>query len=103
MFGAEPQEKWTSAEIEEFEQHVAVRHRKTLRGAVLAGSCLLLNILLVVPFLQGHFLHTYWESVGKFLLLTAMALFLWFVFKAGLVWASLQSAKETRREFGDPQ
>jgi protein-S-isoprenylcysteine O-methyltransferase Ste14 len=97
MFGAEPQEKWTSEEAKEFEQYVAVQHRRTRRNAQWAGSCFLLNILLIVPFLYGHSLHSHWESFGKYLLLTAMASFLWFVIKAGFVWSSWQSARETRR------
>ena len=101
MFGAEPEERLTQQDIEEFEEHVAVRHVKVLRDALIAGALLLLNVLLLVPFLAGHFLHSHWESVGKFLLTTALGLFLWFVSKAGAVWASYQAAKETRREFRD--
>jgi protein-S-isoprenylcysteine O-methyltransferase Ste14 len=103
LFNVEPQEEWNAEEAAEFERYVAARHKKTLHAAAWAGGGLLLNILCIVPFLAGHSLHRYWEVIGKNLLLLAMALFLWCVLKVGAVWASWQSARETRREFRDPQ
>jgi hypothetical protein len=102
MFNVEPQEQWDAKEAAEFEEHVAKRQKKMNRAAIWAGAVLLLDILCVVPFLYGHSLHRYWEAIGKYLLLLAMALFVWFVLRVGYVWSSWQSARETRREFGDP-
>jgi protein-S-isoprenylcysteine O-methyltransferase Ste14 len=102
MFNVEPQEQWDANEAAEFEEHVAKQQKKMNRAAIWAGAVLLLDILCVVPFLYGHSLHRYWEAMGKYLLLLAMALFLWFVMRVGYVWSSWQSARETRREFGDP-
>jgi|ERR1700722_1922348 len=101
MFNVEPQEQWNAEDAAEFERHVAVRHRKTLKAAMWAGGALLLNILCIVPFSKGHSLHFYAEP-ARILVDFAMALFLWFVLKVCLVWASWQSARETRREYGDP-
>jgi len=102
VFNVEPQERWTAAELAEFEKHVAVRHKRTIKAAMWAGATLLLDILCVGPFLYGHSLHRYWDSIGKYLLILAMGLLLWFVYKSCLVWASWQAARETRREYGDP-
>ena len=101
MFNVEPQEHWDAKEAAEFEEYVAKRQKKLNREAIWAGAVLLLDILCVVPFLYGHSLHRYWEAIGKYLLLLAMALFLWFVLRVGNAWSSWQSARETRREFGD--
>jgi hypothetical protein len=98
MFGAEPQEPWSNEEKQEFEVHASARLRACAVGAMRAGAALAINILCIVPFLAGHRLHNHWD-IGKYLVLTAMGLFLWFVTKGGLVWASWQSARETRREF----
>ena len=103
MFGAEPQEKWTVEEAAEFKKHVAQRHRKTLKQAAYAAAALLINILCIIPFSLSHSLHRYVEPVGRGLVILAMALFLWFVLKVGAVWASWQAARETRREFSDPE
>jgi protein-S-isoprenylcysteine O-methyltransferase Ste14 len=102
VFNVEPQEQWDAQDAAEFERHVAVRHKKTLKEAAWAGAALLLGILCIGPFLYGHSLHRYWEMIGKYLLILAMGLLLWFVYKAGLVWASWQAARDTRREYGDP-
>lgn len=103
MFNVEPQEKWDAEEIEDFETHVAAILKRTKKDATYAGMALLINILGIIPFLKGHSLHRYWETIGKYLDLTAMALLLWFVIKVGFIWSAWQSARETRREFGDPK
>ncbi len=100
MFNVEPQERWTVEEKAEFEEYVAEDLRKCIVAAGWAGGALLINILCIVPFLAGHFLHKYWEST-KFLVYTAEGLLLWFVYKASAVWASWKSAKDTRKEYGD--
>jgi hypothetical protein len=102
MFNVEPQEHWTVEEKTEFEEHVRCRHKKVLRDAAWATAALAINIFCLIPFLYGHSLHRYWDVFGKYLLLLALGLFLWFVLKAGLVWSSWQSARETRKEYGDP-
>lgn len=103
MFNVEPQEKWDAEEAADFEKHVAARLKRVKKAAAFAGVALFLDILGLIPFLYGHSLHHYWETIGKYLLWVAMALLLWFVYKVGLIWASWQSARETRREFGGPE
>ena len=102
MFNAEPQERWSAEEIAEFEAHVAARHKKTIKSASWAGIALIAEFLCFVPFSGGHSLNRYLEPFGQALLFAASVLSVWFVYKAALVWASWQSARETRREFGDP-
>jgi hypothetical protein len=102
MFGVEPQERWTAEEKLQFEKQVTSRHKKVLRDAAWAAAALVINILCLIPFLYGHSLHRYWDVFGKYLLLLALAAFLWLVLKAGLIWASWQAACETRHEYGDP-
>jgi hypothetical protein len=102
LFGVEPQERWTKEEAVEFEVYAAVRLKKLLQHALWATLALLIDALCVVPFLQGFPLHRGWELFGKYLVLAAMALLLWFVYRWGLVWAAWQNALETKREFGDP-
>jgi hypothetical protein len=103
LFNVEPQEKWDAQDAADFEEHVAVQLKKTIKDALWAGAALLLDIICVNQFLYGHPLHRYWDAIGKYLLMLALGLLLWFVMKVGTVWASWQSARETRREFGDPQ
>ena len=79
---------------------MSARHKRVLKEAIIAAAALVLGIALLTPFLDGFPLHRYWE-VGKYLVFIAFPLFLWFVLKVGAVWASWQSARETRREFED--
>ena len=98
MFGAEPQEPWSGEEEREFEAYASAQLRACAVGAMKATAALAINILCIVPFLAGHRLHNHWD-IAKYLVFTAMGFFLWFVMRVGLVWASWQTARETRREF----
>jgi hypothetical protein len=51
-------------------------------------GALLLGIVSVYPFLFGHSLHVYWESVGKYLLLCSMVLLLPFVYCGATTWTA---------------
>ncbi len=102
MFNVEPQERWTIEDAAEFERHAANHLRTSLQATIWAGMALLANILCIIPFLSGYPMHDQWDHGAKYLLISAYLLLLWFVIKAGSVWASWQSARETRRDFGDP-
>ena len=102
MFNVEPQEQWDANEAAEFDKHAADDLKKTLKVAGLSGGMLVVNILCVVPFSYGHSLHRHWEMIGKYLVMIAMGVFLWFVLSVAFVWSSWKSARETKREFGDP-
>ena len=98
MFGAEPRERLTKEDGAEFEAHVTARTRRCQRTALKVGMAFVCNILSIVPFLAGQPLHRYWGT-GRYLLFPAGVLLGWFVVSLGSVWASWQSARETRREF----
>jgi len=85
-------------ELKDFDEHAAKRLRVAARGALKAFAVLAINILCIVPFLAGHSLHSHWET-AKYLVISALVFFLWFVLRMGSVWAAWQSARETRREF----
>jgi hypothetical protein len=100
MFGVEPQQNWSREEAEEFELYARERFREVTRSALRAAVAFALNAGCIVPFLDGHSLHRYWGA-ARYLIWTAMALLVWLVYKVALIWAAWQSARETRREFGD--
>jgi hypothetical protein len=58
-----------------------LRHRRN--QAVYATAAFFLSCASVSPFLEGHSLHTHWESFGKYLVLLSMGLLLVFVFYVG--------------------
>jgi hypothetical protein len=98
LFGAEPPLQLNREELKEFDEYAAARLKAQAVRALKAFAILAVNILCIVPFSAGHRLHSHWE-VAKFLVISAEVFFLWFVLKMGLVWASWQSSRETRREF----
>jgi protein-S-isoprenylcysteine O-methyltransferase Ste14 len=102
VFNVEQQEQWDAQEAAKFEEHATKWQKEMNRGAIRVGAALLLDIVCVVPFLYVHSLHRYWEVIGKYLLILAMALFLWFVLRVGFAWSSWQSIRERRRALGDP-
>jgi hypothetical protein len=75
LFGAEPQVSWTIGEKKEFEEHSSARLRTCVLSALRAAAALLINILIIIPFLDGHRLHNH-GNFTRYLLFTAMALFL---------------------------
>ena len=102
MFGAEPQQSWTEEESLEFEAHASQRMKHCLHNAAWAAAAFCLNVLAIIPFAAGQPLHRYWEHT-KFLVLIAMLLWLWLVYKVALVWSSWQSSRDVRQESGERQ
>jgi hypothetical protein len=102
VFGVEPQDPWTPEEKKEFEEHASARLRACTSSALKAAGALSINIAIITPFLAGHRFHYLW-NFAQYLLFTAMGLLLWFVLRAGSVWASWQSSRETRQEFEDAE
>jgi hypothetical protein len=98
VFGAEPLERLSIEEAAEFERYASDRLKGTIRNAIRAGVLFGINVAAIVPFLSGYPLHKYW-GVARFMLFTAMVLWVWFVYKAALIWASWQATRDTRREF----
>jgi hypothetical protein len=103
MFGAEPQERWTKEEAAEFDEYAAKTLRRMLVYALWTTGIFAATVLAIGPFLYGHSLHAHFESVGRPLLLLAMAELLYFVLRWGYVYSAWQSARETREEMGDAE
>ncbi len=101
MFGAQPQEECDVQDRVDFERNASIRLRACVIAALRAGVLLLITIACLFPFTAGRYLNRYWDR-ARFLVYVVLASFLWFFYKVMLVWASWQSARETRREFGDP-
>jgi hypothetical protein len=101
VFGAEPQENWDVQDRVDFERNPSIRLRACVIAALRAGVLLLVTIGCLFPFMAGHYLNRYWDR-ARILVYISLASFLWFFYKVMLIWASWQSARETRREFGDP-
>jgi len=61
------------------------------------GIALALSVVSVVPFLEGHFLHRYFESFGKYLIFLSMGLWGCFIGASALTyifwkyWRDIQS------------
>ena len=102
MFGAEPQEEWNEQDVADFEKHASARLRRCVISAIRAAILLLASILCLLPFMASHYLKGYWD-VARILVWVTFAAFLWFFYKVMLVWASWESSRETRREFGSPR
>jgi hypothetical protein len=100
MFGAEPREKWDAQDRVDFERNASTRLRACVVAALRAGVLFIVTIACLFPFTAGHYLNRYWNS-ARILVYLVLASFLWLLYKVMLIWASWQSARETRREFGD--
>ena len=75
--------------------------RVRTKQAVYATTAFALVCASVYPFLAGHWLHSYWESWGKFLLLVSMTLWLpyvWVLGRAINAWIFLRSVKKIESE-----
>jgi hypothetical protein len=58
---------------------------------------LLLSCAFVYPFLEGHPLHKYWESFGKYLIIVSMILLVAFVYCTGLFWSAWQALRDVEK------
>jgi hypothetical protein len=61
-------------EIEAVEQNAKERLRAWKKRTLYSMAAFFLNSTATAPFLAGHRLHAYWESIGKYLVLLSMAL-----------------------------
>ena len=69
------------------------------KGASLYSTgALVLSCGLVYPFLEGHPLHSHWESFGKYLLFLPMVLLLVFLYCNGLWWGAWQARRGLEKE-----
>lgn len=82
---------------------VAVRQNAWLRlslwrrRGLYSTVALILSCACVYPFLEGHPLHSHWESFGKYLLFLPMGLLLVFLYCNGLWWGAWQSKRDLEK------
>jgi hypothetical protein len=90
MFGAEYTEELSEEERLEAAADASSRFLLWRRRAFIATFLFFLSCASVVPFLAGHSLHSYWNVVGKYLVLLSMALLLGFVYCNALFYEAWQ-------------
>jgi hypothetical protein len=76
-------EPLSDEEMAEFRQYAWARIRLWRTRTVYSTLALFLSCALVYPFLAGHSLHAYWDSIGKNLILLSMALLVVFAYCLG--------------------
>jgi hypothetical protein len=100
IFGAEPEEILTEEEAAEAEAWAAVYLHRMFVRAVWATLAFTGTTLAVVPFLLGHSLHAYWETVGKIFLVLDMAELPVMVICWSAAFGAWRIAHETQRNGG---
>jgi hypothetical protein len=70
------------------QQNARMRLRVRRRSALYSTGAFLLNCASIYPFLDGHSLHPYWESFGKYLILLSLALMLASLYSVLLLWGA---------------
>ncbi len=81
-------------EMLEVRQYAKARIALWRRRSFYSALALLLSCALVIPFLAGHPLHAYWESLGKYLVVLSMVLLVVFVYCTGLFYSAWQALRE---------
>jgi hypothetical protein len=96
MFDAsdEPLSEEDSAAVK---QNAKERLRLWQKRFAFSGAAFFLNCAAIAPFLAGHFLHGYWETFGKLLLLLSMGFFLSFVYCGALLWGAWTMLHDLKR------
>ncbi len=67
--------------------------------ALRATGVFVLTCAALVPFSAGHQLYRYWETAGKFLLITTMLELLWIVYRWVAVYGSYIASRDIKREY----
>ena len=70
-------------ELAKARQSAKLLLRRRTKQAIYAVVVFFLSCASVAPFLEGHFLHAYWESFGKYLVLLSMGLLIPFLIYVG--------------------
>jgi hypothetical protein len=84
-------------EMLEVRQH-AKEHIGLWRGrSIYSTVALLLSCASVYPFLEGHPLHQYWESFGKYLVLLSMAMLVVFILCTGFFYSAWQALRDVEK------
>lgn len=82
-------------------QNMRSRLRMWARRSLASGLAFAVTCGAIVPFLEGHGLHRFWNS-ARYLIFLAEALFLVFVLCLGSTWAAWKVLHDTSIEPDDP-
>ncbi len=67
------------------------------KRSIYSTVALVLSCASAYSFLEGHALHKYWESFGKYLILVSMALLVVWVYCTGLFWSAWQALRDVEK------
>jgi hypothetical protein len=67
------------------------------KRSIYSGTVFFLSCASVGPFLQGHPLHSYWNSFSKYLVLLSMGLLVVFVHCAGFLWSAWMALRDVTK------
>jgi hypothetical protein len=84
-------------EIVEVRQYARERIGLWRKRSLYSTVALLLSCGFAYPFLEGHPLHRYWESFGKYLIIVSMTLLVVFVYCTGLFWSAWQALRDVEK------
>jgi hypothetical protein len=97
-----------SAEYEESEQDtreaLAVMTRNLVlwkKRTLVAAVIFFVGCVAAFPFMDGHFLHRYWSSFGKFLPLLAIVLFVFLMHRVLLLHFVWKERRKAQRDLED--
>jgi hypothetical protein len=90
-------QQFTEEDVEEVRTDAAsvISHRR--KRAAIVAIAFLLSCACNYPFFKGHALHAYWKSVGQYLLLFTMGVFLAFVQCIASWWAAWQALRDVEK------
>lgn len=97
MFEAE--ESLSPEEVTAVKENARTRLKTWTQRAAYSGALLLISCAVVVPFSQGHSLHVYWDSFGKYLGIVVMGAFLLFVYCAALCWGAWSMLRNVEKTY----
>jgi hypothetical protein len=87
----------TADEMVELKQYAGARIRLWRKRGLYATTALLLSCALAYPFSAGHPLHNYWNSVGRYLALLSMGLWIVFVLCNGFWYSAWQALRNVEK------
>jgi hypothetical protein len=87
----------TPDEIKEIRLQANDLLRKQKKRALIATAAFIASCVGVAPFLAGNPLHSYWETVGKYILLLSMGLLIPFVVCVGWAWSAWVYVRDVRK------
>jgi hypothetical protein len=95
IFDTEP--PLSDVEMVEVREYASERIALWRRRALYSTIAFFLSCVAVYPFLAGHPLHNYWDSLGRYLILVSMALLVVFVYCTGLFWSASQALRDVEK------